>query len=339
MRRLLPAMLLLVPVLAHAERPDWRRYDRSRGLSVPLTHLELEATLSPCEAPRGMRDAFPYVGLPLTRTSVNGGPILTTSNLGGFVVQRPQKGSKRPAAIRTDAEAIEAVRLFVEGPLVRTEAAAQRVIAAAEGLARTHVHLKPKVTTHRPPSYTPTARAMAQDRSIYPTEHWEVRLVALEIDRMLRLVEIRATVHATGVVKLERHPLVDGPMTTWQTGVTQGNAEEAVEKNAAMRKEARAARIAYLKALRPAREAMDYWAMARVLTSLDDLRAALGKPDMDLKMGPGSTSLLYQMDDGTAVRFVADAGTIRRVDRRRRQTGDAPATAAEVFAVRRPARR
>ena len=187
MLRIALLLILAAPVLAE-----------DTSIAIPLRHLKLKAPLT--EGQRGLGDAFPYIACGKTE--------LTPSTLG--------------EALRADIDskeaAIEAARLFAAGPLVRDEAQAKKIIATGRDLAKKLKHLRVKLHENRPKSYAPTAERLKTG--------WQVSLVVFEMDRMLRLVHIEATVRAGGKITLKRTPIVDGPMTIWQTAMIAGASQK-----------------------------------------------------------------------------------------------------------------
>jgi hypothetical protein len=204
------------------------------------------------------------------------GHKLTPENLGHFLVKAPQEGGSVPAAIRTEEQARAAALLFIPGRLITEEAQAERIIAAAKLIREEFEHLKPKVTDYRPESYQCTVRPLPQDRSIHPVEVFEVVFTALEIDRYLSLVHVTARVTAGGEVSFERHPIVDGPMTSWQTAVIGEYTEAHRQHDQKMYDEAAKARRVYCRAAGPAMTFEDLWAAGRVCLDLSELVPALG---------------------------------------------------------------
>jgi len=265
-------------------------------ISVPVRHLKLKPGLD--ESERGLMEAFPYIA------GKQG--VLKPETLPRFLKED----------IASKEAAIEAVRLFAAGPLVRDEAKAKVMIEAGKLQVKKLKHLKVKVLDHRPKSYAPTATKWK--------DGWHVSLVAFEMDNMLRLVHIEAVVRSNGLVKLKRKPIVDGPMTSWQTAMisTASAAEQvaAVKREQEMRREALRARKAYAKALAPARDLDTAWAIARLRLSASQI-ADLWRPH-DRVVGSGVYLVAYFLKDGSAVIF--DAGDKRRRVLRTSHVREAP---------------
>jgi len=103
-------------------------------------------------------------------------------------------------------------------------------IATARALQKELKHLEVKVTDHRPKSHAPSAKEIE--------DGFEVSFVAFEMDRMLQLVHVVARVKRDGTASLKRHPIVSGPMTSWQTAMLRMEEEDQQELAAAMEVEA-----------------------------------------------------------------------------------------------------
>ena len=305
MRTLLGAGLtVLLLAAAQAEEPDARdrrRVDPGRLVDLPFQHLKLRDGLRLTEGPRSLRDAFPYLAVaPETVSSANA-TALTPATLGRFLAQAPQEGGTVPAAVRTGEGAVEAVRLFLAGPLVTTVDAGDRVLAAGRALSSRLEALSVRVTAHRPATWLPHARPLDQDKSQHPVEAWEVSLVALEMDRKLRLVHVKARVSAAGRIEVARHAIVDGPATTWQS---EGElTEDARRRDALARAEVDVARTRFAAALRTVDEPdLDTaWAVARADPRMQAVRLWLGEPDRNV--GSGIRIHAYDLADGGAALF------------------------------------
>ena len=306
MLRTLTAITLLLTLLAPAraeetDAGDGRQVDPVRQVDLPFVHLKLRDDLRLTEGPRSLRDAFPYLAVAPVTISSTSATVLTPRNLGSFLVMAPQEGGTVPAAIRTGAEAIEAVRLFVAGPLVTSIDAGDRILAAARALEDDLEVLSVRTTAHRPETWLPRATPMDQDKSQHPVEAWEVSLVALEMDRRLRLVHVKARVRANGVVEIAYHPIVDGPPTTWQS---EGEpTDEARKGDAQARAEVDVVRARLAHALRLAADTdLDtVWAVARADPRMQAARLWLGEPDRDL--GSGIHIFAYDLVEGGAALF------------------------------------
>ena len=112
---------------------------------------------------------------------------------------------------------------------------------------------------------------------MHPVEAWEVTFTALEIDRYLSLVHVKARVTAGGEVTYDRHLIVDGPMTSWQTAVMGEYTEAHRRQDREMVAEAARARREYCMAAGPALKFEDIWAAARVSLDLKELESAIGR--------------------------------------------------------------
>ncbi len=278
----LALLLVLVLVVAplSAREPTARESARgspTREIDLPFDCLVLTEGLRVYESTRYLGDAFPY----LLAGKVDGeritGHELTPENLGHFLVKAPQEGGHAPAAIRTGKQARAAALLFIPGRLITRKTDADRIIAAAKRLREEFKHLKPEITEFRPESYACTVRALPQDRSMHPTEAWEVAFTALEFDRYLALVHVRARVTAAGEVSYARREIVNGPMTSWQTAVTGEYTEADRRADREMRAEAARARRVYSMAAGPVRTFEDLWAAARVCIDLKELESTIGQ--------------------------------------------------------------
>ena len=286
MLRISLLLLLALPALAE-----------DKTIAIPCAHLKLKDGLT--EGSRGLGDSFPYVAI--------GREDLTPATLSKALTDPIDSGEA----------AIEAVRLFAAGPLVRDEAKAKTMIATGEGLAKKFKHLKPKVTKHRPASYAPTAERTK--------EGWKVSLVAFEMDRMLGLVHFEATVTPEGKVTLARKPIVNGPMTSWQTAMistaTREQQEAAIRREKEMRAEAVVARTTYAKALTPECDLDTAWAVARLRLSAAQIEELWGK--FDRVVGSGVYLVARDLKGGTAIYY--DGGDKKRPVRRITHVQSAPA--------------
>ena len=305
MRSLLTAALTLtLLVAARAAEPDprdWRRVDPGRRVDLPCDNLRLRDDLRLTEGPRSLRDAFPYLAVAPKAVSSTNATVLTPRNLGSFLVMAPQEGGTVPAAIRTGAEAIEAVRLFVAGPLVTSIDTGDRLLAAALALEEDLEAVSVHVTAHRPETWLPLATPLDQDKSQHPVEAWAVSLVALEVDRKLRLVHVKARVRADGEVEIAREAIVDGPWTTWQS---EGEmTDEARRRDAQAHAEVDVVRARFAHAFRLAADTdLDtVWAVARADPRMQAARLWLGEPDRE--WGSGLRIHDYELADGGVARF------------------------------------
>jgi len=267
------------------------------SIAIPLRHLKLKAPLT--EGQRGLGDTFPYIAFGKTE--------LTPGTLGDAL----------RADIDSKEAAFEAARLFAAGPLVRDEAQAKRIIATGRTLAKKLKHLRVKLHEYRPKSYAPTVEKLKTG--------WQVSLVVFEMDRMLRLVHIEATVRAGSKITLKRTPIVDGPMTVWQTamiaGASQKEQDAALQKQHEMRAEALLARRTYARALAPRCNLDTAWAIARLRLSATQLEDLWGPHDR--VVGSGVYLVARDLADGGAI--IYDAGDKARAIRRVAHVREAPA--------------
>jgi hypothetical protein len=174
--------------------------------------------------------------------------------------------------------------------LVRSKAAAERLIAAVRDLERKDV----KISGERPESYQPTAAASGM-------EAWVVTLVALEMVGRMRLVEVRATVHSTGKLEIESRPVVDGPQLTWQTGASTEASPEKLESERRKRVEAQIALIRCGQALELEPSIDSTWVLGRVLSRMYQIREMIGEPDRNW----GKTHKMWQyiLPDQSTITF------------------------------------
>lgn len=293
---------------AEPESRDRRRVDPARTVDLPFAHIRLRSDLRLTEGPRSLSDVFPYLVVSEKTASSATGYMLTSKNLGPFLFQEPQEGGTVPAAVRTAEGAIEATRLFVAGPLVRTRDTAERIIAVGRELEGDSEHLSVKVTDHRPKHWEATATPLPQDKSIHPTEAWAVSLVAMEMDRTLRLVHVEAVVRARGEVDITRKPIVDGPMTSWQTASLGKPTEADLRSEREMHAEAERARARYAKALHARRDLDTVWVVGRVVPDFERVKALLGEPDRDV--GSGIHIQAYDLSGGTVGLFGETGGPL-----------------------------
>lgn len=280
--------LLLVPFLAlfSVNAFSVNALSMRRGgkrIDLPIKTISWNADVQFVEGQRGLGDTFPYIAI--------GGVELAPSSLKNFVNEK----------IKTPQAAIDAVRLFVAGPLVEDEAKAKKMLEAGAALKKKLKYLAIDLSGHRPESYAASAVAWSKDEA----SAWRVSLVAFEMDRMLRLVHVTAKVTAAGEVTMTRHPMVNGPMMTWQTAmiVSDSKAEEraAVEQQRAMRLEARAARRHYAKALTPDRTLDAAWTFARARLGGGEVADLWG--EWDRVVGRGVAYKVYDLKGGGAVLY------------------------------------
>lgn len=274
-------ILILVAGPLAAREPTKREAGRgspTREIDLPNDSLKLAEGLTLYEGDRYLADAFPYLLAGKEEDGRVTGYKLTPENLGHFLVKAPQEGGHVPAAIRTGEQARAAAMLFIPGRLITKKMQAERIIAAAKELAEEFKYLPPTITEFRPESYACTVRPLDQDRSIHPTEAWEVAFTALELDRYLALVHVKARVTAGGEITYTREVIVDGPMTSWQTAVMGEYTEADRRQDQAMVAEALRARRVYGMAAGPVQTFPEVWAAARVCLDLKQLTPALGQP-------------------------------------------------------------
>ncbi|MHC4956153.1 MAG: hypothetical protein ACYTGZ_20100 [Planctomycetota bacterium] len=309
---ILASLLFALPAIAG---PD---------LNLPVRHLKFAKGVTFKEGTRGLREAFPYIEALGARD--RRGTALTPDSLKHFLDAPLHATGKRHNAIKSKEAAIEAVRLFVAGPLVRKEAKAKVMIAKAKELKKRIKHLDIKIPEHRPKSYELTAEPMPRDVAGRRPVRWKVSLVAFEMDTMLRLVHVDARVSSDGDIHIKRRPIIDGPMTSWQSGVVVGidgmPANGGADKDKKMRAEALLARREYAKALAPARDLDSAWAIARLMLTPEQVRDLWGKESR--VVGSGLRLVAYDLKRGSSVVFDATVSThpIQRFTHRRfAQTG------------------
>jgi hypothetical protein len=301
--------LVAAPLVAREPTPrESGRGSPTRELDLPFDVLELAEGLTLYEGSRYLDDAFPYLLAGREGDSGVVGHQLTPENLGHFLVKEPQEGGRAPAAIRTADMARAAALLFVPGRLVTGEEQAERIIAAAKRLAEEFEHLRPKITGFRPESHACTVRPLPQDRSTHPVEAWEVVFTALEVDRYLALVHVKARVTAGGEITFERRLIVDGPMTSWQTAVIGEYTEADRRMDREMHVEAARARQEYCAAAGPATKFEDLWATARICTDLEEFRSAIGRAE-EIPASAGNRRILA-LPDGSRLVLKAEGDRI-----------------------------
>jgi len=249
------AVILLLAALAAAQPlsdKDKRRPQKWLAVDLPWEHLELAEGLELAEAPRSLREAFPYLLVSRDPKPAEG-YHLTARNLHHFL--------KGP--VSSGEQAFEAARTFVAGPLVTTAEAAERVVAQAMEQPGS---LGIKIHDYRPKAHQPLI-VRAQDA-------WEVSFVAFEMVGRARLVHVKARVPEKGEITYAFQPIVDGPLLSWQTA-----GEVDMEQEKRDRARARAAMLLFGKALQLKPGIDTAWALARVrLHHMGEVRTLLGKP-------------------------------------------------------------
>ena len=312
MRSCLPALVFvglvaLIAIAAGSSPHAWAQEEAERAarreVELPFRHLRPAPGVIVTEGVRGMRDAFPYLAVSHETATEGDRTALAPARLGVLLASEPAAAGEAPAAVRTPQAALEAVRVFVAGPLVRTEAEGARVLATGRALARELKYLRVEVGETRPPIWAPVATAIPQADGLRRTEAWAVTLVAFEVDRVLRLVHVEARVTADGAVSLTRTPLVEGPATIWQSAVTEARTEAEEGREKAMLDEVITARRRYAKALGQSRESWDVWTLARLVFDTGVLGQFLGEPDH--VVGSGLRMPTFALDDGTFALFAA----------------------------------
>lgn len=292
-----------IPASVEAEEersPHARRADPSRTVTLPARALSFREGVRLAEGPRMLRDTFPYLVALEEEANVERGLAIRPETLPALLAEGPPIGGSSPVRIPSARAAIDAVRLFVAGPLVTDAETAERIVDTGGRLAEGLRYLDVQVTEHRPDAWSPRATPVAAlDKAAGTIARWDVSLVAFELDRRLRLVHVTAAVKPDGTIELEQTPIVDGPMTTWQTAVLGEYTEAMEQEQRAMVAEVDVARRAYAEALRPARTIGAFWPVVRVLHRMDDVRALFGAPDRDV--GSGIHIWVYDLDDGTQV--------------------------------------
>ena len=294
-----------------ADDEHGRNVDPSRQVIVPVKALAVRKDVRVTEGPRMLGDEFPYLAVAPVAVSSTRATELVPSTLSMLLPAAGGREGTTPVHIDCAEAAIDAVRLFVAGPLVTEAETAERMIATGRELSAKLEHLDVKVTDHRPDTWAPTAKATGPGDAEGAPASWTVSLVAYEMDRMLRLVHVTATVGADGTVAIQRQPIVDGPMTSWQTGVMGEWTDEMEARQKAMREEVIVARRTYARALHPAKTLDAFWTAGRLALGMDDVRDLFGEPDRDI--GSGVHLWTYDLADGTSVIFSGAAQKVVQV--------------------------
>jgi hypothetical protein len=181
-----------------------------------------------------MRDAFPYL-----RVNGPARAQLTPKSLPSLLA----------GEIQSKEAAYEAVRLFVAGVPVDD---GKLLIAEGEKLTKELKFLRVKLAA------APKSWKRIVEKKL---GGWIVRFVAFEMDNVLQLVRIDAAVTTHGDLRIRRVPIIEGPMTVWQSMVINGESDGSDEK---MRAEAKLARARYAKALQPPPDLHTAFAIARL---------------------------------------------------------------------------
>ncbi|MHC5041003.1 MAG: hypothetical protein ACYTGI_01345 [Planctomycetota bacterium] len=261
------AVLLLLAALAAAQPlsdKDKRRPHKWLAVDLPWKHLELAEGVKLSEGPRSLLERFPYI-LASREAEPKEGYHLTPGNLRHFLKGPLDSGEK----------ALEAARLFIAGPLVRSAEAAERIVAVAKEQPRS---LGITIHDYRPKTYQPVIKLQKDGR--------HVSFVAFEMLGRARLVHVKARVQADGKIFYEFEPIVDGPLLSWQTS---GDVDMEAERRA--RAQARAALLLMGKALQLEPGTDTAWALARVrLHRMDEVKKLLGAPTREW----GRTAKMWQ---------------------------------------------
>lgn len=294
-----------------ADDEHGRNVDPARQVILPVKALAVRSDLRITEGPRMLGDEFPYLAVAPIAVSGTRATELVPTTLPKLLPSSPGREGTTPVRIDCPEAAIDAVRLFVSGPLVTDAETAERMIATGRELEAKLEHLDVKVSDHRPDTWAPTAKAAGPGDTEGAPASWTVSLVAYEMDRMLRLVHVTAMVGADGSVSIERQPIVDGPMTSWQTAVIGEWTDEMEARQKAMRDEVVVARRTYARALHPAKTLDAFWTAGRLALGMDDVRDLFGEPDRDI--GSGVHLWTYDLSDGTSVIFRGAAQKVVQV--------------------------
>ncbi|MHC4448914.1 MAG: hypothetical protein ACYS0E_02065 [Planctomycetota bacterium] len=205
-----------------------------KTVDLPVRHLKFKKGVSFSEGTRGMRDAFPYL-----RVNGPARTQLTPKSLPSLL----------DGEIESKEAAYEAVRLFVAGVPVED---GKLLIAEGEKLSKELKLLRVKLAA------APKSWKRVVEKQL---GGWTVRFVAFEMDNVLQLVRIDAAVTTHGDLRIRRVPIIEGPVTVWQSMVINGESDGGEEK---MRAEAKLARVRYAKALQPPRDLDTAFAIARL---------------------------------------------------------------------------
>ena len=262
-------LALLLLVVAAPERVD-----------LPLAHLTFKEDVRFVEGTRQLGDAFPY--LAVQRAGETRPSDLTPATLGACLA----------GEITTPEAAYEAVRLFVAGvpvedgkPLLEAAAKLRKEMRAQE-------------------IRFPHAAPASWKRSVEKTEAgWTVRFVAYEMDRILQLVSIRATVSRAGKVEIDRSAIVQGPMTVWQTAVVADGENGGLDREKAMRDDADLARPRFARALRAPRDLDTAFAIARLRLTPDQIEEVW--PGERRVIGSGRKIVAVDLEGGTTAVYDA----------------------------------
>jgi len=256
-----------------------------RTIDLPVRHLACKEGVEFLEGTRGLNDSFPYlsVRVPKAKRAVD----LTPDNLRAVL----------DGKIESADAAYEAVRLFVAG--VRVDDGG-KLLAEAKKLKKELKHL-PIELGREPDNWR---------RVVVRTEEgWQVGFFAYEMDRVLRLVRIDATVKADGAMRIGRKRVFEGPMTSWQTAVVddeEGRAE-GLRDQEEMRAEAELARRRYAAALRPKRNLATAFAIGRLRLTPKEIEDLW--PGERRGVGSGLRLVAVDLDDGTEVFYDATVPT------------------------------
>lgn len=282
MKRWIAACLLCAAAGAGDERTvaEWH------GLEFGEDVLVFRDGILLGEGPRGLQDRFPFMLAGGEEDRKAGrGTMLTPRNLARFLAP-----DEHGAVIATTQQAFAAVRLFVSGPLVRTDAQARKIMAAARALpAELGVRVHPEPPLGRRGSARTTR------------DGFRVSFTALEMVGRMRLVAVTADVTRAGAIRIEKTAIVDGPPLTWQSGY-QGEPTPA--QLAADKRRRRQVDKALLDCAAAAGFEADVdtaWALARVLDRVDQVYRVLGPPDRE--WGTTAHISYWMLPDNVVVSF------------------------------------
>lgn len=212
-----------------------------QSVDLPFEHLPFRKGLRIVEGPRQLGDAFPYLSV----QSEDGkrSTELTPKSLAACLSH----------GIGSAQAAYEAVRLFVAGVPVEN----------GKPLLEEAAKLRPELRIQK--VEFPNDPPKSWKRSVEESEDgWTVFFVAYEMDRILQLVSIRASVTKAGKLDIRRTVIFRGPMTSWQSAVLGDADGGGFDRDRVMRTEAARARARFAKALAARRDLDTAFAIARL---------------------------------------------------------------------------
>jgi hypothetical protein len=253
-------------------------------VDLPFEHLKFKEGVHFQEGSRGIGDAFPYLEAHVPKAAR---PVdLTPATLRGLLATK----------ITTPEAAYEAVRLFVPGvPVENAMQNGKRLIEEGKKLGKELNRLRVKL--RHAPAKTPWKRRVEKT-----DEGWSVEFVAYEMDRVLRLAWIRATVKEDGTMKIERDLIIDGPPTVWQTALVEddagkGDADAQIRAEKERKEEALLARRRFAAALGARRDRDTAFVIARLRLTPNQIADVW--PRERIGVGSGRRLLGVDLIDGT----------------------------------------